>query len=213
MKGRTAAAAGLAAAAAGWAVRDYRAWKALGPAGMPANPAGWLAVTGMRLRARDPYTFREAGDGDVSRLLISLDPRPGERPEVAPHPVPHRVLTQHAGPAETVALQDAVAELAERPGFEMRLSDWEQHHPALSRVDGPELAHVHPSDGSAHVVLSPLDARVVVGRRWGEFHPLAGVAPALPFMPGLPAGYVLLYPPQDAAQVARLATIVEAATG
>jgi hypothetical protein len=207
VKGRAVAAAGIAAAAAGWAVRDYREWKALGPGGVPANPAGWLAVTGMRLRAKDPYAFREAGTGDVSRLLISLEPRPGPRPEVAPHPVPHRVLTQHAEPDETVAFQDAVAALAERPGLEMRLSGWEKHHPALGRVGGPEIAHVHPSDGSAHVVLSPLDARVVVGRRWGEFHPLAGV------MLGLPAGYVLLYPPQDAGQVARLATIVEAATG
>ncbi|MCE0768623.1 DUF5519 family protein [Pseudonocardia kujensis] len=203
--GVAGAVVGAAAAGIGWAARDYRRWKALGPGGVPANPVGWLAVSGMRLRARDPYAWREAGSGDVDRALLTLPSRAGARPEVGPHPVPHRVLTQHADEAQVAALQDVVEELAGREGLEMRTSGWEKHHPALWRVGGPEIGHVHPADGSMHVALAPLDARVVVARRWGEFHPLAGV------MLGLPEGYVLLYPPRDDAEIGHLRSVLEAA--
>ncbi|GAA4695849.1 hypothetical protein GCM10023215_37220 [Pseudonocardia yuanmonensis] len=200
---------GAAAAGIGWAARDYRRWKALGPGGVPANPVGWLAVSGMRLRAREPYTWRQAGSGDVDRALLTLPPRAGERPEVGPYPVPHRVLTQHADQAQVAALQDVVEEFAGREGLEMRTSGWEKHHPALWRVgEGgrtAEIGHVHPGDGSMHVALSPLDARVVVARRWGEFHPLAGV------MLGLPEGYVLLYSPRNETEIGHLRSILEAA--
>jgi hypothetical protein len=56
-----------------------------------------------------------------------------------------------------------------------------------------------------HVVLGDVDARVVVKRRWGEYHPLAGV------MLGLPATYALLYPPRRLADVEVLRTILAAA--
>lgn len=196
--------AAAAAGAAGWAVRDYRKWRSLGPGGLPPNVAGWITVTGMRLRGRDPFEPLEPGEGDVSRILLDLPPRDGQRPEVGPHPVPHRVLDQHAPEPVKAALQAVVAELAVPP-LEIRTSGWEKHHDALCVRGGPEIAHVHPSDGSMHVVLGAVDARVVVKRRWGEYHPLAGV------MLGLPATYTLLYPPRTLAEVEVLRAVLTAA--
>jgi hypothetical protein len=39
-----------------------------------------------------------------------------------------------------------------------------------------EFAHLHAHDGSMHVVLAPQDAALLLERRWGELHRLAGVA-------------------------------------
>ncbi|MCW0215605.1 MAG: DUF5519 family protein [Pseudonocardia sp.] len=203
MKGRLAVAA--VAAAAGWAVRDYRKWRGLGVGGLPPTVGGWITVTGMRLRGRDPFEPLDPGEGDVSRVLLDLAPRAGDRPEVGAHPVPHRVLEQRAPEPVRAELHQVVAELATRPGLELRTSRWEKHHEALWRAGGDEIAHVHPSDGSLHVVLGAVDARLVVKRRWGEYHPLAGV------MLGLPATYTLLYPPRTSAEVAVLRTILAAA--
>lgn len=46
-----------------------------------------------------------------------------------------------------------------------------------------ELVHIHLSDGSIHLTLSPQDARLVVGRNWGELHRLAGIAYRGTYMP------------------------------
>jgi hypothetical protein len=192
-------------AAAAWAARDYRSWRALEPVGVPANPVGWLAMSGLRLRARDPLRWRDEGSGDVSRALVQLDPRPGGRPAVDPHPIPHRVLEQHADQVSTAALQEVLAGFDERPELETRPSAHSRGRTALAVRGGAEIAHLHPADGSMHVALGPLDARVVVARRWGEFHPLAGVAR------GLPEGWVLLYPPQDPAATEAIARILTAA--
>jgi hypothetical protein len=196
---------GAAGAALGWAANDYRRWRALGPTGVPANPVGWLVVGGLRLRARDPLRWRDPGTGDVSRGLVQLDPRLGDRPAVDPHPLPHRVLDQQADPTTLAALREVVERFGERPELETRPSAHSPGRTAVALRGGAELAHLHPEDGSLHVALSPLDARVVVARRWGEFHPLAGVAR------GLPEGWVLLYPPRDAAAAERIGTILAAA--
>lgn len=38
-----------------------------------------------------------------------------------------------------------------------------------------ELTHLHMTEGSMHVILSPQDARQVIKQGWGELHSLAGV--------------------------------------
>jgi hypothetical protein len=38
-----------------------------------------------------------------------------------------------------------------------------------------ELAHIHLSEGSLHVALSPQDARRVIEKKWGELHRLSGL--------------------------------------
>lgn len=205
--GTVGALVGAAGAAAAWVAKDYRRWRALDPVDVPATPVGWAIVSGLRLRARDPLRWRDRGSGDVSRGLVQLEPRPGGRPAVDPHPIPHRVLEQHADQVSTAALAAVLAEFEERPELETRPSAHSRGRTALAVRGGAEIAHLHPADGSMHVALSPLDARVVVARRWGEFHPLAGVAR------GLPEGWVLLYPPQDPSAVEPLRAILAAAVG
>jgi hypothetical protein len=201
--GTVGALVGAAGAAVGWAVRDYRRWRALDPTGVPVNAVGWAVVSGLRLRARDPLRWRDAGHGDVSRDLVTLEPRPGARPAVDPHPIPHRVLEQHADPASNAALAAVLAGFEERPELETRPGA--RGRTTLALRGGAEIAQLHPADGSVHVALAPLDARVVVARRWGEFHPLAGVAR------GLPEGWVLLSPPLSPPAATVMGTIVAAA--
>ncbi|WP_345422667.1 luciferase family protein [Pseudonocardia xishanensis] len=119
--------------------------------------------------------------------------------------MPHKVLDQHADAESRAALQEVFAGFEERPELETRPSAHSRGRTALAVRGGAEIAHLHPADGSLHVSLAPLDARVVVARRWGEFHPLAGVAR------GLPEGWVLLYPPRDPAAARRIAAILTAA--
>lgn len=62
-----------------------------------------------------------------------------------------------------------------------------------------EISHVHATgDYSAHVVLSPQDAKKVIDSGWGQLHPLAGRR-ILKRMVGImvPREYVLLYAPRD----------------
>lgn len=40
-----------------------------------------------------------------------------------------------------------------------------------------EVAHVHPADNSLHVYVSPLDAKLVIERGWGQRFPVIWLAP------------------------------------
>jgi hypothetical protein len=198
----------LAGAASIWAARDYRAWRALGVGGLPPNIGGWVQVTVMRFRSRDPLTSLKPTQGPVTRILLDLPPRDGNRPTVAPHPVPHRVLDQQPTAhvrGELKAIFDEFASLTS-PALEYRTSRWEKHNDALRvRGDGCEVGHIHPTDGSMHMTLNPADAQLVVERGWGEFHPLAGI------MFNLPETYTLIYPPRTSADINQIRRILIAA--
>ena len=218
-RGLLAAAAAAAATAATWAVRDYRSWRALGPGGLPPHPGGWLVTTGLRALGRNPLRVRHP-DADPERsALRALPPRTGTRPRVSKHPVPHRVLDQRRSAALTETLRSLLDEYGTKsPLLEHRTSQWEKHHQAvclrssdypdeIARAAGGEIAHLHPSDGSMHVVLGPADAQRVLDRGWGELHPLAGVRRVI----GLPPTYVLVYPPRDVSDLAPIHAILTAA--
>jgi hypothetical protein len=62
---------------------------------------------------------------------------------------------------------------------------------------GREFAHVHPPyDGSMHMMLPPDAVEQLLGKGWGEPHPL--VRRGL-----IPATAVMVYAPRDAAEVTR----------
>lgn len=217
-RGLLAGFAATAVAAATWAARDYRSWRALGPGGLPPHPGGWLVTTGLRLLGRDPFHVRHPdADPDASNLR-ALPPRTNSRPEVSRHPVPHRVVEQAPKAALTDVLRSVLDEYGKSPLLEQRTSRWEKHHQAvclrgedypndLARAAGGEIVHLHPSDGSMHVVLSPADAQRVIDRGWGELHPLAGARPGI----GLPPTYTLLYPPRDVRDLAPIHAVLTAA--
>lgn len=217
-RGAVAATTALAiAAAAVWAVRDYRSWRRLGVGGLPPNPAGWLTSTRLRLVGHDPFRVRAPVGPAAAAVAPDLRARRGPRPRVAPHPIPHRVLDQHPSVDLRARVQGVFDELAHQrpPVIEYRTSRWEKHNQALwlhsdapfpetGRVPGSEVGHLHPSDASAHVVLGPADAQRVIDLGWGELHPLAGSR-------GLPPTYTLLYPPRTAGDVEAIRAILAAA--
>lgn len=216
------AAIAVAALAGTWARRDYRAWLALGEGGLPSNPKGWLITSYLRLRKADPITTTvydaQIGEPGAAAHLGALPPRRGPRPGIAPWPVPHRQLDQIPGP-EMRAAVDRVFEDALRRHADtvhLRLSHFEKHNPAVTlrdpaaghadaRVGEGETAHIHPGDGSMHMIFSAADAARILDAGWGERHPLAGVRPELP------STYVYVYPPRDEAELAVVAQLLDAA--
>lgn len=181
--------------------RDYSEWKALGPGGLPANVVGWAVTKVLTPWGRDPLTVR---DVTRSSTVWDLPTRPGPRPTVAPYPIPHRQKDGLAdgGPVSVFEVLESYARehsdrmYLSRSHFEKRgdaLYVVREHRPpgVVSQAEG-EIAHVHSSDGSLHVVAQPADAQQIIDAGWGELHPLAGRS-AL----GLPEPYVLLYSPRD----------------
>ncbi len=211
--------AGCAAATGvAWAMWDYARWRSLGPGGLPATVRGWLTTTRLRLSAIDPLDVSPMAlfAGDDRRSWVDLGRRAGERPKVSPYPVPHRQLDQLPGEPVRVALQQlfdrAVAENAFQ--VEYALSHWEKRHPAIRCREaasglGPpsfgEIAHIHPSDHSMHMILSPRDAMTAIEAGWGERHGLAGIALELP------VNYVMVYAPRTPDDLAGIGQLLEAA--
>ncbi|KAI0106677.1 hypothetical protein F4814DRAFT_67009 [Daldinia grandis] len=68
----------------------------------------------------------------------------------------------------------------------------------LGKGSNGEFAHVH-GEGSAHVTLSPADAKAAIEAGWAERHRLSGVWGARAVVPW---GYVLVYAPRDEGEFA-----------
>ncbi len=184
-------------------LEDYRRWRALGEGGLPANPVGWLMATALRPWGQDPTAVDTPSDG-VTRDF-TLPHRRGDRPTIAPYPIPHRELHTVADPERISALADHVAAFGagdsgpmvnslsrfERRGDALFVRDPATATPWIARARG-EIAHVHGTQGSMHVVADPKDVPEIIVRGWGERHPLAG-RPII----GLPDSYLLLYAPRD----------------
>ena len=209
-----------AAAAAAWATRDYAKWRSLGPGGLPASLGGWLRMRRFRWMAKPglDVTQMMAHVGAVSDLQAWHDARPraGVRPAVSPYPIPHRQLDQLADAAvrsQLSALFDrTVATHAEHVLYAR--SHFETRHPAITLKSAEglvgagshgEIAHIHPSDNSMHMVLSPSDAVAAIAMGWAERHTLAGIAV------GLPPTYVMVYSPRTQADLVVIEELLKAA--
>lgn len=66
-----------------------------------------------------------------------------------------------------------------------------------------ELAHLHDSDVSAHILLSFADAKEVLSKGWGERHRVAGTI--------APLGYMMLYQPRNLEELDIFLNIFKAA--
>lgn len=211
----------LLAGAALWIWHDYRAWTSLGPGGLPHTARGWLRMTWLRLQKGEAIKSEPLlpfiGSPEDAVYLGSLVHRAGPRPRVAPHPIPQRQLDQHAptmlrGKLDAL-FTDTVARHDRRVHF--KLSHFEKHTPAVTLCHPEcghvyalstqgEIGHIHPSDGSMHMILSPSDTRQAIEAGWGERHALAGRL-------GLPQTYLFVYSPRDEVELATTQTLLEAA--
>jgi hypothetical protein len=207
-------------AAATWAVVDYRRWRSLGPGGLPANLGGWLTTTRFRMIAKGELDVSPlapgVGSGADLRAWHGVCRRSGLAPKVSPYPVPHRQLDQLPEDGVRVELKrmfdDAVTCHADEVGYV--LSHFEKRHPAITLRDSAgrvgagshgEIAHIHPSDNSMHMVLSPTDAIAAIEAGWARRHGLAGLVLDLPMT------YVMVYAPRNAADLAVVGELLEAA--
>jgi len=202
-------------AAGAWVTWDYRAWKSLGKGGVPDNLRGWFMVTRFRLEARDTLDTGVyaalIGGADDSVRLPDLPARQGLRPRMGRHPVPHRQLDQKPEGSEARRLLDQVFDrFVDSNGSYVRYakSFYEKRNDAVTLVDlargrplaamsQGEVAHIHPSDGSMHMIFSPSDAKQVIDKGWGERHPLCGVP-----RHNIALTYLMIYTPRDAGEVA-----------
>ena len=201
---------GLAALGAGafWAQRDYRGWRSLGIGGIPPTPRGWLTVTNWRRKKKEVFGAAlydpEIGQPGDQAYLSPLPTRNGPRPTIAPWPVPHRQRDQFISTGMRQKLQEAFDDAVRRHGdaVDYRRSFYEKHSPAVTvlepagghahaRLGQGETAHIHPGDGSMHMIFSASDAKTVIEAKWGERHPLCGV------MATMPTTYLYVYPPRD----------------
>ncbi len=208
-------------AAAAWAARDYRDWVGLGPGGLPHTFKGWVTVTKLRLEKIDPVDtsmlHRMARDVASEPALGALEPFGYDRPAIARHPIPHR-LASHPASEEMIArlirvFDESTTEHVDKVVYLQ--SHFEKHSkavtaPVISSQSADavkshgEIGHVHPSDGSMHMVLHPLDAARAIDAGWGELHPLSGGSL-------LPAGYLFVYPPRRVEQLTSVRQLLEAA--
>jgi hypothetical protein len=211
----------LLAGALSWAWSDYRAWLALGKGGLPSNIRGWLITSRMRLRKRDPLDItmysEPEGNSGADTHLGALPGRCGPRPKIARWPIPHRQLDQFIGSEMRRRLDEAFDSAVRRHsalvGFQ--LSHYERQSPAITLcrpdcghahagLSCGEVAHIHPGDGSMHMILSVGDASVAIGAGWAERHPMSGV------LPELPNTYLYVYPPRDALELGVVEQLLEA---
>ncbi|KAK0368418.1 hypothetical protein CLIM01_14226 [Colletotrichum limetticola] len=214
-----------------WAAyRDYRAYIALGPGGVPHNALGWLLVTlGLRPFALSKSSATWTGDypdhGSHAEIRDLLE-RKGERAELGGI-VPHRQLSQHAPEKMREFIENLFANaVTQNPSLlTTKLSLYERNNPALflhpqilssissSSSSTPviargEIAH-HHTDLSIHLYLSPADAKLAIQKRWAERHRLS--LPKGSFLANrlhLADSYLMVYGPRDEEEMEVLAELL-----
>ena len=221
IRGKIGLAAGcVAAGVAAWAAWDYAKWRSLGPGGLPANLSGWAKMVRYRLIAQDQLNSRLiiAAVGAEGDLLAwnGVRDRDGARPKVSPYPIPHRQLSQLATPEVRMKLSELFERAVRRHGEDVHfaLSHFEKRHMAITlrsatgrvgALSHGEIAHIHPSDNSMHMILSPTDAVAAMKAGWAQRHGLAGVAV------GLPVTYVMIYSPRGEEDLMAIDELLDAA--
>lgn len=223
--------------------KDYLAFLALGPGGIPSTPKGYLCLCFLRPFAlRDPFAppsitptlYPQTGFLYSSKEKI---PKRFTRPRVTGI-APQRQISHHS-PGYIHALLTAeltrlVRKHSHTHGLYTDTSCFEKHSTGIF-VAGPfcspttstttststcnsEVCHAHPSDGSLHLTLHPADVAVVLERGWGQRHPLAreGSWWWRALRSGkktVPAGFVMVYAPRDEGELGGVLEIVRAAVG
>ncbi len=205
------------------AYKDYQNWVALGVGGIPHTLEGYRRVKMLGSRMGNPLDIKPVkvdigSKGDV-KTLPQLPKRKGQRPTIAPFAVPHRQMDQHN---DTVTRKNQkkifdtqVASSQNRLIYKMSffernspaifLADSASGNPTLMPLTHAEVGHIHPSDGSMHMILSPSDTKTVMEQGWGELHGLAGKGGSMA------KTYLMIYAPRDEKELAVIKKLLEAA--
>ncbi|KAF2767951.1 hypothetical protein EJ03DRAFT_252046, partial [Teratosphaeria nubilosa] len=199
-----------------WLWSDWLAFLSLGPGGTPATILGFLRVELLSLFAlHDPYKPGPTPARFVGKpgCLVKLPKREAPRP-CTRGIAPHRQVTQKASPEVFERLRAKIEEMGRsEQGLEIETSCFEKHGTGLfaampaKRTCGGEIVHAHPSDGSMHMTLHPVDAKEVLAAGWGERHPIARGGFFERFVPG---NFVMIYAPRSEEEVEIVLKIVRA---
>lgn len=209
---------------------DYHHYCSQGNHGLPGNFSGWKKqLQWSRIARKDtripaPYNINDIKQdygphATMSFLKAPLNEREGGRPNVLGFVAPHRQVTETASPEmkqHMSAYLDSLVEINSKL-LTRELSRLEGPFPAVqvqSSIPMPtpvertrgEIIHVHPQDGSTHIVLSLEDSRTVIEKRWGERHRLSGGDM-------LPWTYTLIYAPRNEGEFSIWKDVMEAAAG
>lgn len=176
-----------------------------------------------------PYDLQlVAGPHDTTRFLPgsqseSLSWRPGNQaPEIPGFVAPQRQITQQATAAMKKSMYEYLDSLAtsnsevvqiqtsvlEGPVPAMGMKGFQEMaetgQPKVLKVTRGEMCHIHPPDGSTHLILSLADQKRVIELGWGRRHRLSGGG-------WLPWNYTFVYAPRNEEELATWKTIVNAA--
>ncbi|KAJ3517573.1 hypothetical protein NM208_g14687 [Fusarium decemcellulare] len=200
---------------------DYQNFLNLGPGGTPSTFSGYIRISWFRLWSLSDPFVPPASDPKLlptSGILHRhcLPYRAGPRPVVAGI-APQRQIDQHGSKGCYRALRWSMEKLAGRipKKFGTEKSCIEKHglalfarHPVRTNCQG-EICHVHDSDHSMHMCLHPDDIKEVLGKGWGQRHPLAWRSRFLksPVSPD----FVMVYAPRDDEELQVICNIIEAA--
>jgi hypothetical protein len=196
------------------AYRDYLDYVSLGPHGLPDSFWGWYKQLSWTFGARNdvtvpaPYNIDTvAGPHDKDRFLPNkgLAPRQGKSPGILRFVAPQRQTTELASDKMKnrmfAYLDETVSKDPER--FQTKLSVLEgpvpalqikgfadiEPKPAVYKWTRGEICHIHPPDGSTHVVISLEDQKRAIELGWSRRHRLSGGM--------LPWNYTLVYAPRN----------------
>ncbi|GAB1204815.1 hypothetical protein APSETT445_003478 [Aspergillus pseudonomiae] len=216
--------------------RDYRTFLSYGPGGVPYNLIGWFAASvilppwGREMFSTGVYDAKIAAGETTSYLgdeWNSMRKR-DHRPEVGPHIVPQRQITEFPSEEIKEKLNRDFYAFANRNQHLVALapSKLELHADALFLADGllptpaakqmrGEIAHIHRlKDFSLHLTLAPADCKKVIEAGWGQRHRLSGVQVPKALFGGkvisLPSEYVLIYAPRTEQEAAFVMEIIDA---
>ncbi|KAK4220908.1 hypothetical protein QBC38DRAFT_429965 [Podospora fimiseda] len=221
-----------------WGLESYSEYRDLMQPGQKPTVMGWFRITALVKLARvdvlKPPRIQPT-EAPYRGRLFALKKRIGERPTVK-KVAPSRQVDQKASPAmfyrlvhllrmkqstavQALQIKMSVLEdgsqalfwnLGERsPGAINQREEW-----------GGEIAHVHATDGSLHVLLHPEDVKTVIEAGWGERHPLCAndkwffrfLFHGLREKPlPVPAGWTLIYAPRNNNELDTIRPIITAA--
>ncbi|KAK4164092.1 hypothetical protein QBC43DRAFT_211730, partial [Cladorrhinum sp. PSN259] len=221
-----------------WILESYGEYRDVAQPGKKPTVAGWLRVAFLvhlaRVNVLEPPRLKPTEEPYRGRIF-ALRKRRGPRPTVR-KVAPTRQVDQQASPAMFYRLVHMLRmyQFADAQTLQIKMSFLEDGIQALfwnvgdrsvgainQREEwGGEIAHVHATDSSLHVLLHPEDVKAVIEAGWGERHPLCanekwffrflyhglGEKP-LP----VPAGWTLIYAPRNNNELDTIRPIVAAA--
>jgi len=223
VENKTVVATGGASAVLLWFTSDYLHWKSLGTGGTPPTIQGYSRMRRMGLwrffygdDLKDPSPLSTEGpmylDGPVLK-------RAGGRAKPSRWTMPQRQkpepITQEALERLTGLMHNLASAHSSILHYGPSKTEGGTGHAIYANADllsvNPdahkiryEMAHVHLSENSLHVYLSPRDAREVVLAEWGERFPVSWIAPP---------SWIMVYAPRNESEVDVVERIVRAAIG